>query len=99
MLIMKQKFIKNDVLSIIGGNLSIDKISHDALSISGISRRVVLNNNEISYSLLSQLSGGIQVLMTILLVVVGFINVYLFYLSSSFKNIDKTNGENDKLDQ
>jgi hypothetical protein len=80
------KFTKDDILSIYGNNLSISQITQDALTITGHSRRIIVNDQEVGMTVFSSLSGGIQILSGIIIMVLGILTFYFSFVVSVNKS-------------
>lgn len=77
---------KGDILSIDGKNLSIGQITEDTLTITGQSKNIMVNNQELGRTVYSSLSGGIQILSGIIIMVFGILTFYYSFVVSDKKS-------------
>jgi hypothetical protein len=68
-------FKDNDNVIIYGEKLSINQLTHDALTVTGRSRNIVVNNEEMGSSIFSSLSGGIKILVDLLLLIITVLSL------------------------
>lgn len=83
-------FNKDDILSIYGNKLAIGQMSQGALTITGQSRKVIVNNQEVGRTVFSSLSGGIQILSGIIILIFTILTFVFTFV------VDVKNGKRSK---
>jgi len=87
-------FNKGDILSIKGNKLTISQITQGGLTITGQSRKIIVNNQEIGRTIYSSLSGGIQILSAIIIATFAILTfVFSFVVDKKSKKSKKDKKE------
>ncbi len=78
----ERNFKKDDIVAIYGNNMSISQITQYALTITGYSRKIIINDQELGITVFSSLSDGIQILSGIIIMVFGILTFYFSFVAN-----------------
>lgn len=84
-------FNKGDILAIYGNKLTVSQITQAGLTVTGQSRKIIVNDQEIGRTIFSSLSGSIQILSGIIIAIFTILTfVYSFDVDKNTKKVKKS---------